>query len=147
MISSFFCFCFFFLFFKHWKLPHIPGGVLCHNEVTINIWTEVVVCSFYVTGKPEEVQFHHSWRGWMWYIHTADLCVLFTLLWNLFSLIGFSHLVLGPHLLFVFYLHSACLLNIIIFYHIFIQGSLKGRDHSEYLGIDGKIILEWMLGK
>jgi hypothetical protein len=23
----------------------------------------------------------------------------------------------------------------------------KGRDHSEDLGIDGKIILEWILGK
>jgi len=23
----------------------------------------------------------------------------------------------------------------------------KGRDHSEYLGVDGKIILEWILGK
>jgi hypothetical protein len=25
--------------------------------------------------------------------------------------------------------------------------NLKGRDHSEDLGIDGKIILEWILGK
>jgi len=25
--------------------------------------------------------------------------------------------------------------------------SLKGREHSEHLGIDGKIILEWILGK
>jgi hypothetical protein len=24
---------------------------------------------------------------------------------------------------------------------------LKGRDHFEDLGLDGKIILEWMLGK
>jgi hypothetical protein len=24
-------------------------------------------------------------------------------------------------------------------------GNLKGRDHSEELGIDGKIILEWIL--
>jgi hypothetical protein len=24
---------------------------------------------------------------------------------------------------------------------------LKGRDHSEDLGVDGKIILEWILGK
>jgi hypothetical protein len=24
--------------------------------------------------------------------------------------------------------------------------TLKGRDHSEDLGIDGKIILEWILG-
>jgi hypothetical protein len=23
----------------------------------------------------------------------------------------------------------------------------KGRNHSEVLGVDGKIILEWMLGK
>jgi hypothetical protein len=26
-------------------------------------------------------------------------------------------------------------------------GNLKGRDHSEDLGTDGKIILEWILGK
>jgi hypothetical protein len=25
--------------------------------------------------------------------------------------------------------------------------NIKGRDNSEDLGIDGKIILEWMLGK
>jgi hypothetical protein len=25
--------------------------------------------------------------------------------------------------------------------------TLKGRDHSEYTGIDGKLILEWSLGK
>jgi hypothetical protein len=25
--------------------------------------------------------------------------------------------------------------------------TLKGRDHSEGLGIDGKIILEWIFGK
>jgi len=24
---------------------------------------------------------------------------------------------------------------------------VKGRDHSEELGVDGKIILKWMLGK
>jgi hypothetical protein len=24
--------------------------------------------------------------------------------------------------------------------------NLKGRDHSEDLGVDGKIILEWILG-
>jgi hypothetical protein len=24
---------------------------------------------------------------------------------------------------------------------------LKGRDHSEDLGVDGRIILEWILGK
>jgi hypothetical protein len=29
----------------------------------------------------------------------------------------------------------------------FLLENLKGRDHSEYLGIDGKIILEWILGK
>jgi hypothetical protein len=26
-------------------------------------------------------------------------------------------------------------------------GNQKGRDHLEDLGIDGKIILEWILGK
>jgi hypothetical protein len=26
-------------------------------------------------------------------------------------------------------------------------GNLKGRDHSEDLGVVGKIILEWILGK
>jgi hypothetical protein len=25
--------------------------------------------------------------------------------------------------------------------------NLKGRDHSEDLGVDGRIILEWILGK
>jgi len=25
--------------------------------------------------------------------------------------------------------------------------NLKGKDHSEDLGVDGKIILEWILGK
>jgi len=25
--------------------------------------------------------------------------------------------------------------------------SLKGRDHSQDLGIDGKVILEWILGE
>jgi hypothetical protein len=25
--------------------------------------------------------------------------------------------------------------------------NLKGRDHSEDLGVDGKIILEWILGE
>jgi len=25
--------------------------------------------------------------------------------------------------------------------------NLKGRDHSEEQGVDGKIILEWILGK
>jgi len=29
----------------------------------------------------------------------------------------------------------------------FLSGSLKGRDHSEDLGIDGKIILECILGE
>jgi len=24
---------------------------------------------------------------------------------------------------------------------------VKGRDHSEYLGVDGKIMLEWILEK
>jgi hypothetical protein len=27
-----------------------------------------------------------------------------------------------------------------------LDGSLKGRDHSENLGVDGKITLEWILG-
>jgi hypothetical protein len=26
-------------------------------------------------------------------------------------------------------------------------GDLQGRDHSEELGVDGRIILEWILGK
>jgi hypothetical protein len=26
-------------------------------------------------------------------------------------------------------------------------GKLKGRDHLEHLGADGRIILQWMLGK
>jgi hypothetical protein len=30
---------------------------------------------------------------------------------------------------------------------IFWLENLKGRDHSEDLGIDGKIILQWILGK
>jgi hypothetical protein len=30
---------------------------------------------------------------------------------------------------------------------IFWLGTLKGRDHLEDLGKDGKIILEWILGK
>jgi len=25
--------------------------------------------------------------------------------------------------------------------------NLKGRDHSKDLGVDGKVILEWVLGK
>jgi len=29
----------------------------------------------------------------------------------------------------------------------FWPGNLKGRDHLEDLGVDGKIILEWILGK
>jgi hypothetical protein len=31
-------------------------------------------------------------------------------------------------------------------YRIFV-GKLKGTDHSEYTGVHGKIILEWILGK
>jgi hypothetical protein len=27
------------------------------------------------------------------------------------------------------------------------SGNLKGRDHSEDLGVDERIILEWILGK
>jgi hypothetical protein len=30
---------------------------------------------------------------------------------------------------------------------IFGLGNLKGRDHLEDLGVDGKIILKWILGK
>jgi hypothetical protein len=30
---------------------------------------------------------------------------------------------------------------------IFCLEKLKGRDHLEELGVDGKIILEWTLGK
>jgi hypothetical protein len=30
---------------------------------------------------------------------------------------------------------------------IFWLGNLKGSDYLEDLGVDGKIILEWMLGK
>jgi hypothetical protein len=30
---------------------------------------------------------------------------------------------------------------------IFWLENLKGRDHSEDLGIDGSVILEWILGK
>jgi hypothetical protein len=26
-------------------------------------------------------------------------------------------------------------------------GKLKGRDHSEDLGVDGRIILKWILGR
>jgi hypothetical protein len=32
-------------------------------------------------------------------------------------------------------------------YKKFWSEHLKGRDHSEDLGVDGKIILEWILGK
>jgi hypothetical protein len=30
---------------------------------------------------------------------------------------------------------------------VFWLENLKGRDHSEDLGVDGRIILEWILGK
>jgi hypothetical protein len=29
----------------------------------------------------------------------------------------------------------------------FLLENLKGKDHSEDIGIDGKVILEWILGK
>jgi hypothetical protein len=32
-------------------------------------------------------------------------------------------------------------------YKIFLSKNLKGRDASEDLGVDRKIILEWILGK
>jgi hypothetical protein len=31
--------------------------------------------------------------------------------------------------------------------HIFLLEKLKGRDYVEDLGIDGKLILKWFLGK
>jgi hypothetical protein len=31
--------------------------------------------------------------------------------------------------------------------HTFLSGNLKGRDHTEDVGIDGKVILDWVLGK
>jgi hypothetical protein len=31
-------------------------------------------------------------------------------------------------------------------YEVFV-GKLKGKEQSENLGVDGKIILEWILGK
>jgi len=30
---------------------------------------------------------------------------------------------------------------------IFLSENLKGRDYLEDIGVDGKIILEWILGK
>jgi len=32
-------------------------------------------------------------------------------------------------------------------YKKFWSENLKGRDHAEDLGVDGRIILEWILGK
>jgi hypothetical protein len=32
-------------------------------------------------------------------------------------------------------------------YNFFLFGSLKGKDHTEHLGIDGKIILTLISGK
>jgi hypothetical protein len=32
-------------------------------------------------------------------------------------------------------------------YTLFWLQNLKGRDHLEVLGVDGKIILEWIVGK
>jgi len=32
-------------------------------------------------------------------------------------------------------------------YPVFWMGNLKGRDRSENIGVDGKITLEWILGK
>jgi hypothetical protein len=29
----------------------------------------------------------------------------------------------------------------------FLSENLKGRDHTKNLGVDGKIILEWIFGK
>jgi len=40
--------------------------------------------------------------------------------------------------------HVACIQKLRNAYKILI-GKLKGKDHSEDLGIDGKIILEWIL--
>jgi len=43
--------------------------------------------------------------------------------------------------------HVACIGEIRNVYKIFWSENLKGRDHSEDLGTDYKIILEWILWK
>jgi hypothetical protein len=42
--------------------------------------------------------------------------------------------------------HLACMGQMRMHTKFWLEG-LKGRDHSEDLGIDGKIILEWILRK
>jgi len=42
--------------------------------------------------------------------------------------------------------HAACAGDMRNAYKILV-GNLKGRDHLEYLGVDGKIILEQILAK
>jgi hypothetical protein len=45
---------------------------------------------------------------------------------------------------YIFIIHFKCVKEM---HTRFWLENLKGRDHSEDLGIDGKIILEWILGK
>jgi hypothetical protein len=42
--------------------------------------------------------------------------------------------------------HIACMGGMRNAYKFWL-GNLKGRDHAEDLGIDGRIILDWIFGK
>jgi len=42
--------------------------------------------------------------------------------------------------------HVACMEEMINIYITFWLENLKGRDHLEDLGVDGNVILEWILG-